>query len=435
MIKLFSSVLCAVLLAASSLGAPAASTGTTTSTAVTPSSTVPLASDDPNEVAWNVTTTEDVQPVRGSLGGSILGPQNVPLQQQNPDILAPPTTDAGSIPNSKWPMILSHNRIQTGGWARQQNVDVLPIATSLAGVDMRLEPGAIRELHWHKTAEWAYVLKGTTQITSVDQNGKNFVANVGPGDLWYFPPGVPHSLQATGEGEGSEFLLVFPDGQFSEDNTFLLTDWMAHVPKEVLAKNFQTNIAAFNKIPGQELYIFPSEPPTNADPVEDPQGQVPEPFAFNFSQVQATQYSGGTAKIADSTTFKVATQIAVAEVTVEPGAMRELHWHPTQDEWGFYLEGAGRMTVFASSGNAQTYNFEPGDVSYVPATYGHYIENIGNTTLRFLEIFNTDRFEDVGLAQWLALTPPALVKAHLQLSDETISHLNKTKQVVVGPAK
>ena len=94
--KLFSSVLCAVFLAGSSLAAPALSS-TSTSTAVTSSSTVPLASDDPNAVVWSVTTTEDVQPVRGSLGGSILGPQNVPLQQQNPDILAPPTTDAGSM--------------------------------------------------------------------------------------------------------------------------------------------------------------------------------------------------------------------------------------------------------------------------------------------------------------------------------------------------
>ena len=76
----------------------------------------------------------------------------------------------------------------------------------------------------------------------------------------------------------------------------------------------------------------------------------------------ATQYSGGSVKVVDSHTFNISTTTAVAEVTVEPGAMREMHWHPTQDEWGFYLEGAGRMTVFASSGNAQTYNFEVGTI-------------------------------------------------------------------------
>ena len=48
-------------------------------------------------------------------------------------------------------------------------------------------------------------------------------ASQGPGDLWYFPPGVPHSLQGTNQtADGTEFLLVFPDGSFSEDSTFLV---------------------------------------------------------------------------------------------------------------------------------------------------------------------------------------------------------------------
>ena len=43
-----------------------------------------------------------------------------------------------------------------------------------------------------------------------------------------------------------------------------------------------------------------------------------------------------------------------------------------------------------------------------------------------------DKFEDVSLGQWLALTPPELVKAHLQLSDDTIAKLNTTKVTVAG---
>ncbi len=46
---------------------------------------------------WNPDTTADVQPIRGSLGATILGPQNIPIGQQNPDLLAPPTTDAGTV--------------------------------------------------------------------------------------------------------------------------------------------------------------------------------------------------------------------------------------------------------------------------------------------------------------------------------------------------
>jgi len=139
-------------------------------------------------------------------------------------------------------------------------------------------------------------------------------------------------------------------------------------------------------------------------------------------------------KVVDSTTFKISKTIAAAEVTVNPGAMRELHWHPTQDEWSLFLEGQGRVTIFAAQSNSRTFDYQPGDIGYVPASMGHYVENIGNTTLRFLEIWNTDKFQDVSLNQWLALVPPALVKAHLNLSDDTISHLSKTKNTVVGPA-
>lgn len=261
------------------------------------------------------------------------------------------------------------------------------------------------------------------------------MATVNAGDLWYFPPGIPHSLQATADTpEGSEFLLVFPDGSFSETSTFQVTDWLVHVPKEVIAKNFQLDITAFDHIPSKELYIFPSNPPTSSLAPSDPQGQVPNPFSFPLSIINATKLNGGTVKIVDSSTFKVSTKIAVADVTVEPGALRELHWHPTQDEWLYVLEGYARMTIFASSSNARTFDYQAGDVGFVPASSGHYVENIGNTSLHYLEIFNTDHFQDISLSQWLALTPPELVSAHLGLSDEAIAHLSKTKQVVVGPS-
>ncbi|VDC03051.1 unnamed protein product [Peniophora sp. CBMAI 1063] len=397
--------------------------------------TVTPASSDPNLPIFPVddTSVADPEPTRNGLGSNILGPNNIPLAQQNPDLLAPPTTDHGDVPNAKWPFTLSWNRLQTGGWARQQNIEQMPLATELAGVNMRLEKGAIRELHWHTAAEWAYVIKGTTQVTAVDTEGRNYLANVGPGDLWYFPPGIPHSLQATGDDpEGSEFLLVFDDGDFNEDGTFLLTDFMAHIPMEVLSKSFQLPISAFDHIPSEELYIFPAEAPAdNASAVSDPAGQVPNPYSFAMSQLPATPLSGGTVKIVDSTTFKVSTAIAAADVTVEPGAIRELHWHPTEPEWAFFLSGQARVTLFAAQSNSRTYDFQAGDIGYVPPAYGHYVENVGNETLHYLEIFKTDRYQDISLTQWLALTPPALVKAHLGFDDATIAHLNKTKQVVV----
>ncbi|KAI0784498.1 RmlC-like cupin domain-containing protein [Abortiporus biennis] len=428
-----------VLASFSTVSAPrshsSAPPSTSTSAAPAASETVPYASDDPNGIMWGPDYDGTPEAIRGTYGATVLGPQDIDIVKENPDLLAPPTTDSGSVSNAKWPFSLSHNRLQTGGWARQQNVGVMPLAASMAGVNMRLEAGAVRELHWHKTAEWAYIFRGSVQVTSVNADGQNFLDTVGAGDLWYFPPGIPHSLQATADdADGAEFLLVFDDGNFSEDSTFLLTDWLAHVPKEVLAKNFQASMSAFDHIPADELYIFPMTPPSdNAKAVASPQGTTTIPYTFKLSQMDATPLSGGSVKVVDSSIFQISEAIAAAEVTVEPGAMRELHWHPTQDEWSYYLEGTGRVTLFAASGQARTFNYQAGDVGYVPASFGHYVENTGNTTLKFLEIFNSDRFQDISLNQWLALTPPDLVKAHLNLDDSTIAKLQKSKPTVIGP--
>ncbi|KAL1949387.1 hypothetical protein VTO73DRAFT_8268 [Trametes versicolor] len=417
------------------LGAHALPAGTRTATSAESTPTVPYASDDPNTMLWNADSDIVPEGRRGKYGASVLGPQNIPIALQNPDLLAPPTTDSGDVPNAKWPFALSHNRLQTGGWARQQNVNSMPIAKGLAAVDMRLEAGAIRELHWHNTAEWAYVLKGSAQVTTVTAEGQNYIGTVKMGSLWYFPPGQPHSIQATDDDPaGCEFLLVFNDGSFNEDSTFLLTDWLAHVPKEVLAKNFHVGQSAFDHIPSEQLYIFPGTAPSDSQqaPVS-PQGTTSVPYTFDFADMEPTAYAGGSVKIADSRNFKAAKQIAVAEVMVEPGSMRELHWHPSDDEWTYFLEGEARITLFAASSNARTFDYQAGDVAYIPASYGHYVENTGNTTLRFLEVLKTDVFQDISLNQWLALTPPELVKAHLQLSDETIGQLSKTKPVLVAP--
>jgi oxalate decarboxylase len=118
-------------------------------------------------------------------------------------------------------------------------------------------------------------------------------------------------------------------------------------------------------------------------------------------------------------------------VEVEPGGMREMHWHPNTDEWQYYIAGQARMGVFASSGEARTFDFFENDVGFVPFAMGHYIENTGNTTLRFLEIFKSDYYADVSFDQWLALTPPELVTAHLHTDPQFIAKLRKDKVPVV----
>lgn len=371
------------------------------------------------------------QPQRNGSGASDPGPRNILLDRQNPSMLAPPATDEGTIPNLKYSFANAHNRLSDGGWAREVTARELPIATTLAGVNMRLTPGGVRELHWHKQAEWSFMLNGRARITAIDPQGRNFVDDVGEGDLWYFPAGIPHSIQ--GLAEGCEFLLVFDDGNFSENSTFLLSDWFAHTPREVLAKNFGVSAKDFDNIPAHERYIFQSKVPglLSDDRVDAPNGAVIESFSHRMLEQKPVRTRGGTVRITDSSAFPASKTVAAALVEIEPGGLRELHWHPNNDEWQYYIEGNGRMTVFAAEQKARTFDYQAGDVGYVPFAMGHYIENTGATALRFLEMFKSDHYADVSLNQWLALTPPELVQDHLHLNKHVMNALRKEKKPVV----
>ncbi|HLQ63365.1 MAG TPA: oxalate decarboxylase family bicupin [bacterium] len=376
-------------------------------------------------------STNTPQPISGNLGAPIIGPSNPAREAQNPDTLAPPRQDHGTVPNLRWSFADSHMHLAPGGWGRQTTTRELPISTQIAGVSMRLKAGGVRELHWHKAAEWAYMLKGRARITAIDQGGRAFQDDVGEGDLWYFGAGIPHSIQGLA-GDGCEFLLVFDDGNFSEEETFLLTDWLAHTPKDVLAKNFGVPESAFAHIPEKELWIFQADVPgpLAADRVAGA-GPVPLSFSYRMLAQEPMRMKGGTVRVADSSVFPASKTIAAALVEVEPGGMRELHWHTNVDEWQFYISGEARMTVFASVNNARTFNFQAGDVGAVPFPMGHYIENIGKATLRFLEIFRSDHFADVSLAQWLAFTPHALVRAHLNIDESVLAKIPARKTPVV----
>jgi len=343
----------------------------------------------------------------------------------------------------KWSFADSHVRIEEGGWARQTTIRELPTSVELAGVNMRLDEGAIRELHWHKEAEWAYMLEGRARVTALDTEGGNFIGEVEKGDLWYFPSGHPHSLQGLGKG-GCEFLLIFDDGNFSEDSTFLLSDFMAHIPQSVLSKNFRLSPEIFAHIPAKEKYIFAGSLPGPMDsemPFKPGMKTSRHQFTHKMLAQEPIITPGGEVRITDTTNFPLSTTISAAHVIIKPGGIREMHWHPNADEWSFFIRGSARVSVFASSNMARTFNYVAGDVGIVPKSMGHYIENISDTEeVEMLEIFRAPRFEDFSLEQWLGNTPERIVREHLFMDHERagrkfVEELKAVKEVVKPSSK
>ena len=337
------------------------------------------------------------------------GPTNADLDAQNRDSAWPPGTDSKSlVPTFKYPFSLANKRTYQGGWSREVTVRELPVSKSMAGVNMRLTAGGVRELHWHTADEWAIVLYGTARITAIDRGGKSFVADVKKNDLWYFPSGIPHSIQGL-DPDGTEFMLVFDDGDFSESETVLLSDSMAHLPPEILSKNFGVAEMALKNLPKQELFIFRTAVPgaleADLKAAAGALGKSPSNFAFRTMEMPPTKRTkGGEVRIVDSSTFRASTNVAMAMVTVHPGGLRELHWHPNASEWQYYIAGKARMTVVSTGNRARTMDFQAGDVGYVEKTLLHYIENTGDTDLIFLEMFKSSFYQDLSLSEWLAHT-------------------------------
>lgn len=387
-------------------------------------------------VYLNMNSVERPQPMRGGYGNTDAGPRTFEYEKLNPDKYAPPGTDKGSVPNAMWPMGLSHNRLGSdkgSGWARQQNTEHLPNAKEMAGVDMKLGPNAYRELHWHTANEWALVLKGCTRVSAVNEEGKTFTDDVCEGDVWFFPAGIPHSIQAF--ENGVEFLLVFDQGDFDENETFLVSQMFARTPRSVLSKNFKADVSAFKDLPEKELYIFNGTPQPR-DPksqnITSPAGELTGngSYTYHWSQQKPFITEGGSVKILDPTTFPVADMFSTALVTLKPGAMREIHWHTTSDEWNYFLQGSARVTIFKAPDAGRTFDYTAGSVGYVPASNAHYIENTGDEDVIFLEVLQAPKFTDISVAQWLALTPKQVVKDHLRVPDSVVDNLPKEKEIL-----
>lgn len=176
----------------------------------------------------------------------------------------------------------------------------------------------------------------------------------------------------------------------------------------------------FSHLPKSEKYIFQGSQPGSISE-ERPTGanvkKSKHEFIHRMLDQEPIVTTGGTVRVADSLNFPLSKTIAAALVTINPGAIREMHWHPIADEWSFFLKGRARVTIFASEGTARTFNFEEGDVGIVPKNHGHYVENIGDEPIEMLEVFRADQFRDISLSQWLAGSPPRQVADTLFADD------------------
>jgi oxalate decarboxylase len=347
---------------------------------------------------------------------------------------APLPDDINTVdsPNYKYRLGAQPLKTYEGGSAREVTVTEFPVSEAIAGVDMRLKPGGLRELHWHAiAAEWAFVIDGQVRTTILDPQGRLEILDFGPGDVWYFPKGHAHSLQAIGDRE-AHFILAFDDGHFSEFGTFSITDWLGHTPPEVLSRNLGVPAATFADFPKGEVYIALGPVPGPL-PFDRPVGSSETPpltHKFQLSAQKPKVFPGGEFRLVSRKEFPISSTMTGATMFLKPGALRELHWHPTAAEWQYFISGRARLTVFASHGKAETVEFGPGDVGYVPQGFGHYIENIGDEDCRAVLVFNSPVYEEISLTGWLAASPRKLLATNFGVPEEVFARFPKDKEFI-----
>jgi oxalate decarboxylase len=312
------------------------------------------------------------------------------------------------LPNFKYSLEKSKAKVVGKNTAREATVVEFPISKSLAGVSMRLAPGGMRELHWHASAaEWAFVNKGRVRTTVLSPGGSSETNEFEPGDIWYFPRGFGHMLECLGD-EPCHFILIFDNGYFSEYGTFSITDWIGHTPPALLAKNFGLPASTFASFPKEEVYFAQGAPPP-AQAVAPLAGNHPGPMTHKYrllSDDPRANNRGGKIWVVDSSRFPISKTVTGAILELEPGGLREMHWHPGADEWQYVLEGQVRMSLFGAKARYRSETFDQGDVGFVPQGYGHSIENVGNKTARVLVGFNSGIYQEVDLSEWIAGNPP-----------------------------
>ena len=336
-----------------------------------------------------------------------------------------------TLPSFRYSLGQQSPRTDCGGIVRAASVRQFPVSKGIAGASMRLQPGCLRELHWHSTAaELGYVVSGSCRTTLLRPDGAE-TDTFGPGDVWYFPRGWGHSIRGIGSSE-CHFILIFDDGAFSEDHTLSVTDWLAHTSPAVVSQSLGLGMEWVAKLPKGEAYF------AGGFVLDDPIARAtpqPKPSTHRYllgAQQPRRVPSGGAQWTVTANEFPISTTLCAAVLELEPGAMRELHWHPHADEWQYYLEGAGEMGVYLGMGHTVTEQFVPGDIGYAPMGAGHYVRNTGSGILRMLLGFNNGQYFSHDLNAWLASNPPDVLADNLGLPLTVAEALPKKETLFIA---
>lgn len=319
----------------------------------------------------------------------------------------------------------------SGGWARDITTRTLPIATGIAGAHLYLNPGGLREMHWHASAEWAYIIAGRCQVAVLDPHGELEVINYGPGDLWYFPEGHGHAIQALGN-QPCHAILAFNDGLYAEHGTFGLTDVASRLEPPLLAQHLGGDAARSGEFPLGETYIMQGA----VIPVDGPAAQAVQPLERNRShrfemlRQPMIDSAAGQLYVTSAAEFPVSSAMTGMLLRLAPNAAQGAHWHPNANEWHYVVKGRTRVSLFGPDKRLAVAEMGPGDCAYIPRACAHVVQNIGSEACEIVGVLDNGEYQSALLFDWMTKAPPHFLANNFGVGAESLPVFKAANQLL-----
>ena len=322
----------------------------------------------------------------------------------------------------------------SGGWARDTTTRQLPIATDIAGAHLFINPGGTREMHWHNSAEWGFVLGGHCQVTVVDPAGEVEVVNIAAGDLWYFPRGHGHAIQTLGDAP-CHAVLAFDDGLYGEHGTFGISDWMSRFDTAELAQAFGVDEAWLANIPKGETYIMQG-PVIPRDGAQARAARGLDPARSHryrlLAQRPRASSPGGSIHIATAREFPIATTLTTTLLRLKSGAMHQPHWHANASEWHYVVKGRTKITLFGIDKLMAVAELGPGESAYIPRGCGHSVKNVGDGECEVVGVLNASDYQESNLWDWISKAPRHLLANNFGMAEDRVPRFAGQRPTIVA---
>ncbi|GAA2600347.1 cupin domain-containing protein [Winogradskya consettensis] len=298
-----------------------------------------------------------------------------------------------------------------GSSVQQVSATELPVLSRLSIRRLVLQPGMIREPHWHTNAhELTYCLRGASIVTIFDSGSRYHRFTIGAGQMFFVPLGALHTIEVVGEGE-AEFIATLTH-ELPEE--FGMSGSLAVMTDAVIGNTYDLPAAAVAK--RNHAVHDGVLQDLGAGPVPTLDDRRLDPFKFDIeAQSAPIGTSDGQARLGRKQFWAALEDVAMYSLTIADNGMREPHWHPGTAEMGYIAKGTGRMTILDPDGTWDTFELHEGDVYFIPRSYPHHIEDVGEGDIHFLIFFDQPMPYDVGYRAAMSALRPEVVAASFGL--------------------